>query len=211
MSAVIRSQKERFSGPAVVCSALPQALLFPNKFFQEDYSLLDRVYEEPAQDYFHDRIPEWQLVTAYSLPQQLAQTVRNGFSEVQFFHAYTPGIKIFNGFVADHQLMVHITGQHFRVLVKKDAAIHLAQTYAYKTPLDVIYFLMKICYEFGLSQEGVYLILSGLVEKDSNLFTELQQYFAHIHFAQQPEIGLPQSSHPHYFFTSIYNLASCVL
>jgi hypothetical protein len=75
----------------------------------------------------------------------------------------------------------------------------------------VAYYLLKICYAFELSQQEVYLILSGLVEKSSNLFAELQQYFAHIHFAQRPEISLPQTSHPHHYFTSLYNLAACVL
>ena len=194
----------------VVCSAFPQALLFPHNFFKSDYSALDLVYDQPAQEYFYDTIPEWQIVNAYAVPQVLSNVVRDAFPSAQFLHAYTPLIKIYNGYVADHQLLVHFTEQYFQVLLKKDMAIHLAQTYAYKTPLDVVYYLLKICYEFSLSQQDVYLILSGPVAKDSNLFADLQQYFANIHFAQQPEISLLQSPHPHYFFTSLYNLAACV-
>jgi hypothetical protein len=193
-----------------VCSAYPQALLVPHKFFTDDYTMLDLVYDQPAQLYLNDRIQEWQMVTVYSVPETVSQVLRQHFSSVQYIHAYTPTIKVYNGYVADNQLLVHFTDQHFRVILKVNMAICLAQTYLYKSPLDVVYYLLKICYEFNLSQEQVFLVLSGLVEKDSQLFTELQQYFTHVNFAQQPEIGLPQSNHPHHFFTSIYNLAACV-
>lgn len=209
--AIINPLKGKPFQSVVVCSAFPQALLFPHKYFNSDYSALDIIYDQPAQAYFHDSIPEWQMVNAYSLPQAVCHSVEDGFSAVQYFHSYTPAIKIYNGYVADNQLSVHFTEQNFRVLLKKDMHIHLAQTYAYQTPLDVIYYLLKICYEFNLSQQEVMLIISGFVEKQSNMLVELQQYFSHINFALQPEIGLPQSDHPHYFFTSIYNLAACVL
>ena len=193
-----------------VCNALPQALLVPTKYFNGDYSALDIIYDQPAQEYEHDTIPEWQMVTIYSLPKAVHQLLQDSFSSVQYIHAYTPSIKLYNGYAADNQLSVHFTPQHFRVLLKKDAAIHLAQTYQYQTPLDVVYYLLKICYEFGLDQSSVYLILSGLIEKESALYTELQHYFANVHFAHPTEIKLPQNDHPQHFFTSLYNLATCV-
>ncbi len=195
----------------VVCSAFAQALLVPNKFFGDDYSMLDAIYGQPAGSYFNDAVPEWQLTNVYSMPIAFSNVVQQAFSSVQFFHAYTPAIKIYNGYVADNQIAVHFTTSHFRVLFKKDSAIQLAQTYAYKTPLDVVYYLLKICYEFGLGQSDVHLILSGFIEKDSALFTELQQYFSNVHFAHPPEMALPADSFPHHFFTSLYNLAQCAL
>jgi hypothetical protein len=172
--------------------------------------MLDLVYDQHAQQYLHDSIPEWQMVNMFSLPKALYQTLQQSFSTVNFCHAYTPTIKMYNGYVADHQLMVHFTPEYFRVLLKKDAAIHLAQTYSYTSPLDVVYFLLKISYEFNLDQSSVYIILSGLIEKDSSMYTEVEQYFANVHFAHPPEIKLPDNSHPQYFFTSLYNLATCV-
>ena len=207
---ILQPLKDSGFHSVTVCSAYPEAVLYPNKLFSSNYSLLDQLYQQPAQQYFHDAIGEWQIVTAYALPKTVCRAVEEVFGSVDYLHAYTPAIKVYNGFTADHQLSVHVTRQSFRVLLKKDMTIHLVQTYAYQTPLDVVYYLLKICYEFHLQQQDVFLILSGLIEKDSNLFVELQQYFTNIHFAQQPEIGLPQSPHPPHFFSSIYNLAACV-
>jgi hypothetical protein len=194
----------------VVCAAFPQAILFPHKYFKRDYSALKAVYDLPAQAYFYDSIEEWQMVNAYAVPESIYDSLTDAFAKVQFIHCYTPAIKVYNGFVADNQLSVHFTGRYFRVLLKKEMAVQLVQTYAYKTPLDVVYYLLKICREFAVSQADVYLILSGLVEKESTLYAEVRQYFGQVHFAQQPVIKLPQSPHPHHFFTSLYNLAACV-
>ena len=193
-----------------VCSAFPQSLLVPSKYFTENFDALDIIYDQPAQVYKHDSIPEWQIVNTYSFPSTMHAILENAFQVIQYRHVYTPALKVYNGYVADNQLTVHFTPQHFRVLLKKDATVQLAQTYFYTTPLDVIYYLLKICYEFELEQSSVYIILSGLVEKKSSLYSELHQYFGNVHFAHPPEIKLPENEYPHYFFTSLYNLATCV-
>jgi hypothetical protein len=150
LTTIIDLLKETPFESVVLCSAFPQSLLFPHKFFNSDYSALDIVYDQPAQTYFHDTIAEWQIVNAYSLPLAVSRVVQEAFPAIQYLHSYTPAIKVYNGFVADNQLSVHFTASDFRVLLKKDMAIHLAQTYVYKTPLDVVYYLLKISYEFGL-------------------------------------------------------------
>ncbi len=213
--ALLRPLLEEYAGrrfeSVVVCSAFPQALLFPKKVFKKDFTALNTVYDLPAQAYFYDSLDEWQMINAYAVPESLYDTVTDLFPDARFLHCYTPTIKIYNGYVADHQLSVHFSGRSFRVLLKKDMAVHLVQTWQYRAPLDVVYYLLCICQAFGLQQGQVFLILSGLVEKNSALVAELQQYFTNVHFAQQPEISLPQSGYPPYYFTAVYNLAACVL
>ena len=111
--------------------------------------------------------------------------------------------------MAENQLSVDFGSNYFRVLVKSGGQIKLIQTYQYKTPLDVVYFLLKICYEFNLDQTEVHLILSGLLEKNSSLYHELQNYFLHVHFVHAPGFRLPEEEYPQHFFTSLYNLAAC--
>jgi hypothetical protein len=121
----------------VVCSAFPQALLFPTKYFRKDYTPLNTFYDLPAQAYFHDNLEEWQMVNAYALPEGVYDLIIDRFADARFLHCYTPAIKIYNGYVADHQLSVHFSGNYFRVLLKKDMAVHLVQTWRYQSPLDV--------------------------------------------------------------------------
>ena len=125
-------------------------------------------------------------------------------------HAYTPSLKVFNGFSAPSQIDVYFGIRHFRVLVKKDNHIQLAQTYSYKNPLDVVYYLLKICYEVGLEQTEISVVLSGLIDENSAMFSELHSYFMNLHFAEAPAYSVPENDFPGHYFTSLYNLAACV-
>jgi hypothetical protein len=194
----------------IVCSAFPHSILMPLKQFKNDCSLIDVVYDQPAQHYLNDTIAEWQMTNVYSLPSYIHHLV-NRLPNVKYYHVYTPSLKVYNGFTADSQVSVHLTTQHFRVLVRKEGKVQLVQTYFYKTPLDVVYYLLKIFSEFQLDQNETYVILSGLVEEDSAMYKELYSYFTNLHFAQPPTISLPANDHPHHFFTSLYNVAACEL
>ncbi len=193
----------------VVCIAYPQAMFIPQNFPLEAGTLTSLIYQQKAQ-VLNDAIPEWQLKATYLMPVSLYETITSIFPDASFFHAYTPSLKIYNGFTATDQLDLHFTTQLFRVMVKKDQQLVLAQTYSYKTPLDVVYFLLKIFYELSLDQSAAFVIISGLIDRDSAMYQELHLYFLNIHFAVPPDYSIPNSQHPSYYFSSMYNLAACV-
>lgn len=210
VAAILESLEKTAPKKLIACSGYFEALLLPQKYASTAASLLDAVYEPSSQEPLADRVPEWQMTAAFRFPPAIARSVKEYFPSAIFLHAYTPSLKIYNGFVAPDQIDIHFTPGYFRVLLKKNKELQLAQTYAYKTPLDVVYYLLKICYEFALDQKEVFLVLSGLVEKDSALYAELHAYFLNLHFAQAPAYAMPEHEHPHYYFTSLYNLAACV-
>ena len=193
----------------VISCSYPQALLIPVKHSHGVVSLLDPVYDLTLQKQLDDTIDEWQITAVYSFPLKIYEQLVLKFPSAQIFHNYTTALKIFHGFVAEDQVDVHLSTRQFRVLVKKDNQIQLAQTYTYRSPLDVVYFLLKICYEFGLDQSSVFVVLSGLVEQDSAMYKELHSYFTNLHFAQPPIYTLPENDLPAHYFTSLYNLAAC--
>jgi Protein of unknown function (DUF3822) len=193
----------------LVCSAFHQSLLIPESFHGHP-SLFHALYDTPLQKKLTADISERQMNAAYSIPASIFNLITEKFSSAQFLHVYTPALKIGNGFAATDQIDIHFSTRHFRVLLKKDRQVQLAQIYSYKTPLDVVYFLLKICYEFGLNQSKVVVILSGLIDEDSAMYTELHNYFLNLHFTQAPSYSVPENSYPHHYFTSLYNLAACV-
>ena len=186
LSTILHAFKDQNFKKIVICSAYAQALLVPQKHVHASQALTSVIYDAIDQKHFSDTVSEWQMVTSYSVPAAIHDAILTQFQTVHFFHAYTPTLKIYNGFVAADQIDIHFTTRYFRVLVKKEQQVHLAQTYSYKTPLDVVYYLLKICYEFKLEQSEVFLIVSGLVEQDSAMYHELHNYFLNIHFAHAP-------------------------
>ena len=194
----------------MICSAFPESLLSPRHGHKNDYILLNVLYDSPSHKFLKDEIPEWQMCVTYSVPLSFFNAVKAKFRFPEFVNAYTPSLKVFNGFSSANQIDLHFSIQHFRVIAKKDNHIHLAQTYSYKNPLDVVYYLLKICYAVGLEQSEVTLVLSGLVDEDSAMFSELHSYFLNLHFAQAPSYSIPENDYPQHYFTSLYNLAACV-
>ena len=195
----------------VISPAFPEALLVPNKFFHLKSPLLHNIYNLDHFFPLNDPVAEWQLINVYTLPLSIHKKITAQYPDASFIHAYTPLLKIYNGFSSDHQLSAHFIGKQFRVMVKKDHHIQMVQTYTYSSPMDVVYFLLKICSEFQLPQEETQIIISGLIEENSALYKELHNYFLHLHFAISETLSLPEHEYPNHFFTSLHNLAACVL
>lgn len=200
---------ERFEN-VVIAPAFVESLLIPRKIHNAESSLVAAIYST-TENQLEDVIPEWQCVNSYTIPSTILQQIKQQFPEARFIHTYTPLLKIFNGFTDEYQLMVHFMYSQFRVLVKKQQQVQLVQTYGYSSPMDVVYYLLKIATEFSLPIDETRVIVSGFVDENSSLYKELRLYFLNIHFAEATTLSFPEDDHPSHFFTSIHNLAACVL
>lgn len=193
-----------------ICSAFPSSFLTPLKYTSKADALLQLTYDAPAQAFFRDNINDWQLVNSYSLAEDIYAMINEVYPEAQYLHEYTPALKNSSASGGEDKIFIHFTTQFFRILVKKGAHIELVQTYAYKTPLDVVYYLLKIVAEIGVDQAEVSVYLSGLIEEASALFIEIRNYFLHISFYTNTSVSLPENDLPGHFFASTSNLAVCV-
>jgi len=207
---IITELKKENCEEVIVCSSFPQSLLTPKQGHKNDYILLNVLHDSPSQKFLKDEIQEWQMCVTYAIPLAIFKSIKEKFRFAEFMHVYTPSIKVFNGFISPNQIDISFGTHQFRVLVKKEKHVQLAQTYSYKSPLDVVYYLLKICYEFGLQQSDVSVIVSGLIDEDSAMYKELHNYFSDLHFAQAPSYTVPENEYPQHYFTSLYNLAACV-
>lgn len=194
----------------VFCSGYPQAMLVPRQFFTDVPSPVAVLNGEKRMTYFHDPIGEWQVINNYAFPKAIYQRVEEAFGPIEMSHVYTTSLKAYNGHNAPAQVAVDFTPKTFRVVVKREGQILLAQMYGYNTPLDVVYYLLKIFQEQQLPKEETQLVLSGLIEEASALYREMYSYFLNIHFAQPTGVPPVRTEHPAHFFASIYNLALCV-
>jgi hypothetical protein len=194
----------------VFCSAFPQAVLTPSKLYDSKNNILKDLYGQRFSFQLNDVINEWQVVNVYAFPATIYKSIVKAFPSANFFHVYTTELKIYNGFVAENQVAVHFTPKYFRVVVKQNGQLQLAQMYFYNAPLDVVYYLLKIFQELNLEKEDTYVLLSGLIEENSALYKEIESYFFNVHFALPSIIHFEHSEHPTHFFNSMFNLALCV-
>lgn len=194
----------------------PKSVLIPIEYYDIDIggTLLNAMYGTNGQSTFvnSEAVDKWQLYNVYAVPKDVHERIKRKFPAAKHIHYYTLESKMMSvGFT--NYLLIDIHMEEFSVIAVKENKLLIAQTYPYSTPSDILYYLLKICEQFSLLQEEVQLIVSGLIEKESQLFKELYQYFLHVEF-REPDWKVPVTGGnecPAHFFTSLNDLARCVL
>jgi hypothetical protein len=159
-----------------------------------------------------EALTQWQLYNAYHVPATSQEMIARKFTG-QFWHTHSIVLKNKMEAGGECHLLVDFKTESFSVLATRNGEVLLAQIYSYTAAEDVLYYLLKICRQFSLSQREVQLTLSGLIEKDSAMFKELYQYFLNIQFAsQEKDLRLSEAfnEYPVHFFSSLFKLATCV-
>lgn len=197
------------SRQVIIASAYPEALAVPREISAQGNALLSTLYRLPAQVSLSSSVESWNLDVAYCIPEYTEQLALRHFDNVSFTHNYAALLNQLDTSAGRSRMLVRFSGQEFTLLAIKDEQLLLVQTYRYTSPLDVVYYLLKICYEFNLTQNETEVELSGLVEKDSALYVELSQYFVQLQFGNTPETLPGESNLPAYYFQPFYNIALC--
>jgi hypothetical protein len=191
----------------------PQSVLVPLHSYKQDDSrlLLATMYGVNGQHpVIAESVPGWQLQNVYAVPAEIQDWITAHFPAAHYWHSYSVGIRQIPVTDPDGVILLDFHTHHFTLIAGKENRLLLAQTFPYETAADVIYHLLKVCIAFSFSQEKAKLLVSGLVEKDSNLYRSLVQYFLDIQF-REPAWQMPAAGqeYPPHFFTSLNDLAVC--
>jgi len=190
-------------------------ILIPSKLyhFEETKKLLQALYEKEQTTTISESVSEWQLYNAYNVPVSLHELLSRSFATGNFWHVYSIILK---NKIQQHEggtFIIDFKTDSFSTVVIKNNTILLAQIFAYSKPADILYWLLKICKEFTLSQNEIRLLISGLIDKRSAIYKDLDQYFLNIEFApivNGVRLSNPFHEYPIHFFSSLYKLAACV-
>jgi len=197
-----------------VCYDHPQSTLVPLKYYNHEKGtlLLKTMFGvNVTAIVFSEAVTEWQLYNIYAVPKEVHGWMSMKFASGKFWHQYSVSIKNIIAADEDGSLLVDLRKEDFTVLAAANSKLLIAQTFNYSTPEDVLYYLLKVCQQFGLSQREVHLGLSGLVDLQSALYKGLHQYFIHIEF-RDAKWTIPISANnecPAHFFTSLNDLSGC--
>jgi hypothetical protein len=191
----------------------PGSILVPWSYHNagDEKKLLHTLYGQTIQSsVLSEAINEWQLHNIYTIPADVKDWVGRLFPSNKHRHNYTLGVRMMPGGAPDRMLVDFDTDEFSFIVIKQDKLL-IAQTLSYTTPEDILYCLLKTCNQFSLSREEVQLSISGLIEKESQLFRELYLHFLNTHF-REPTWTIAtgeENNYPAHFFTSLNDLARC--
>ncbi|HET6995551.1 MAG TPA: DUF3822 family protein [Chitinophagaceae bacterium] len=196
-----------------LCYDYPDSLLVPEGYQPEDSGiLLSTVYGSHSRtSIITEAVDERKLHNVYAVPADVREWVTKLFPACSYQHHYTMAIKMMPDDSADH-LLIDFTPAEFSFIVLKENKILIAQTLSYTTPEDILYYLLKTCNQFSLSRDEVQLYISGMIEKESQLYRELYLYFMNVSFRDPSWTFSPgdeNREYPAHFFTTLNDLAQC--
>ena len=98
-------------------------------------------------------------------------------------------------------------------MLLKNGRLQAIQTYQYKSPEDVAYYLLHLCESFDVVLNDSTVHLNGMITKNSTLYNEISKYFLNIQFEPLPAgITYPEamSEYPAHYFSHLFAISPCV-
>ena len=170
-----------------------------------DLAALTRSALDPSADWYPTRVP----AQVHFLMQEI-------FQEARYWHFYSLQLKCYKMFTAKEEaafMKVFFYPDKMVLMVAKSGQLQLIQHFTYQDSKDVLYNLLNCCHQLNLSREELVLELSGMVERKSALYEDLELYFLNIRFESMDDsIKLTDElmQFPNHFFSSLLKMAICV-
>jgi hypothetical protein len=197
-----------------ICSNFKESILVPSKFYDESTNadMFDTFFGKGiATISAFDKIEEQDIYNVYRLEVAIMQKLQKFYPGSALVHSSSFQLKKLTNY--NDALSCIVYHNAIKVIVHKENKLQLVQYFSYNVALDVIYHLLNVCSLHQISIDKIHLILSGMIDEKSNLYSELYKYFLHIHFYKlADEIVLNEAlqNYPLHFFGHLIYLASCV-
>ena len=104
--------------------------------------------------------------------------------------------------------------EHLTVLLRKNGQLQIIQQFEYASPEDAVYHLLNVCQSFETDAAKTILTVSGMIDTDSSLYSELYKYFQSVNCADLSasfNYAEEIKGYPKHYFSHLFATASCVL
>ena len=190
------------------------SILVPEQFVNDadNRAMLELLYGDVSERVTRTDLVEGHAThNVYGIPAVIEMVITRYFDAAGYRHLFSllPGVIKEAG---NHLYCIFGRG-HLKVLLIKENKLQLMQSYSYRTPDDVAYHLLSLCNGFDVSIGEVTVHLSGMIDVNSPLYTELYKYVTGLlleglpHQYQYPE---EIQKYPGHYFSHLFAVATCV-
>lgn len=201
-------------GAITIVYAYPAAMLVPNTLMASttQKEMLELVCGDIYDGYIRTEFSyKHQLNIIFAIPKTTDAVISYLFSTAVVRHQYglLTDILPLNG---NHLFCIFGNG-YFTLLLGKNGAVQIVQSFAFKTPEDVAYYVLQLCANYEMPVGEVVLELSGMINEESALYAELYKYFLQIQLQKLPrDFSYPEdmSQIPAHYFSHLLQMILCV-
>jgi len=175
-----------------ICYSSTKFTIVPEEIFNKHHlksylSQVTRVQDD--QTISMCRLSKLDATIVYSVEKTVMDVAKSYFPGAMHLHIISPLIMQAHQYVRNHkghQVFIHVGNGILGIVLFKGASLQLANTFCYETNQDFLYHTLLIYDQFKLNSETVPVILTGRVQKKSELYELLQTYIRNIQFKQSP-------------------------
>jgi hypothetical protein len=194
-----------------------KSTLIPDNYFDQRVlkSYLEFNHEMDVLDEIHyNYIPSVDAYNVFALHTYIASAINGHFKGVRFFHQAMPFIEKVSEYSDYRQkqiMAVNVNHHFFDVAVSSSGRLKLYNTFQYKGPTDLLYFILYICNQFEIDPLHLELVLSGELSDMMPYRDAIQEYVPGVQTVKTAENnlaeGLAKVKEPNYF--TLFNLVHC--
>ncbi|MBA2562533.1 MAG: DUF3822 family protein [Chitinophagaceae bacterium] len=203
---------KRYYNRIFISYSFNESLLIPGLYYDENKNNenINLVYGDLQEGVIlTDHVAEKELFNTYRIPSNIHSAMSAQFPTASFAHQYSLLLKQLPN--AGSELNVIFYPNKVVVTLLKEGRLQIIQTFNYKTSEDAVYYMLNVCNQFQANEVNVQ--LSGMIEKDSNMFREINKYFLTTTFTDLPreyEYADGIKELPTHFFSHLFSTALCV-
>ena len=211
---------EKKASETFVVYNLMESNLVPEKFYHEEIckTITETVYGNLSKGLIiAEKIPWWELYNIYRVPADVYDFLKEKFGDSKSWHKYSLSLKshkMFNVREYLNFIKVIFYSDKIITIVFKDHQLQLIQSFTFQEASDVVYHLLNCCEQFDMSTEEVVLQVSGLIDRQSVVYSELLKFFLHFLFDEiDDSIHIADNMkelYPTHYYSSFLKMAVCV-
>ncbi len=144
----------------------------------------------------------------YRVEKDIYSVINNFYPDSNIYHSSSKQIE-----KAENGLTLSIFNNIIKLLLKDDDGFKFVKHFNYKTPLDVVFVLLDVCKNYKVSPQNIQLNLKGMIDKESNLFKEIEKYFMNVKFElphADVKFNFQNDEESNHYFSNLTHLIKCV-
>lgn len=191
--------------------------LIPTSYFKKENLKKYFEFNQRLEELDEIHFTELKYIDAYSIftiPNLAANIFTRQYPKVNFYNQQSPFVEniLFKHHSNTKKVFAHINSDFIDITIIENGKLLLYNNFAYKSENDIIYFILYVFDQFNLNNQETELILSGIIAKESKLYSQLSEFISHIKLDKPNEdfsYSYTFKKVPQHSFTNLFNLQLC--
>jgi Protein of unknown function (DUF3822) len=209
---------QTFSRQATVLYNFPESNLVPQELHDSasNEAMMRLIYGEANTGIvLEEKVENWRMHNVYTVADDIHFLLKEKFRDSGYWHFYTLLLRSSSENISQEGSFLKIIfyGDKFITSVFSAGKLLLIQTFAYQTPEDAAYYLLLACRQSDIKPSDAVLLISGLIDTQSALYSELMKYFPDVRyegFREDMDVNKLLSDYPAHYFSPLLNMCLCV-